>query len=189
MTDIIKYLYRHGRIREQLLGSDRSITIDKLVDIYLLADEYDIPRLRRSTVNKLSALASRQMSCTDTTTMNDFVDCIARICGPDSLQFADNAMRARVMEICQNNSILLLKNKTFVQRYTKGGLFDVGSATAFGVGLGGRLLTSSGIAAGEAGGFPNVKSSPSDYHTADRYVGMVYVLKNVRLIYEIAEDS
>jgi hypothetical protein len=102
--------------------------------------------------------------------MSDLVDCIARVCGPDSLQFADNALKTIVLKICQTYAISLLENKTFLQRYTRGDLFDVGSATAFGVELSGRLLTSKGTAAGDTDGFPNVRLVTKNQYTTDRYV-------------------
>lgn len=144
--------------------------MDKLVDIYLMADKYDIPKLRRSATSKLSLLAHSRLrtSRINATSLDQLVDCIARVCGPDSLQSADTAMKTRVMEICQRNSVALLKNKTFLQRYRRGELFDVGSATAFGMGLGRLVLTSNGARAEEADGFPNVKSVYQ--YTPDRYV-------------------
>lgn len=73
------------------------------------------------------------------------MDCIARVCGPDAVQFADNSMKTMTMELCQENCIALLRNKAFLQRYARGELFDVQSATAFGMDLGARLLVSSGL--------------------------------------------
>ena len=150
--------------------------MNKLVDIYLMADKYDIPILRQSTTRKLSLFAHSNLrtSRANGTSIDPLVDCIARICGPDSLQAADSAMKTRVMEICQRNSIALLKDRTFVQRYRRGELFDVGSATAFGMALGGLLLKSNGNPAEEADGFPNIKSV---YHyTPERYVRKVISL-------------
>ena len=171
LTDTIRYLYRHGRVHDQLQGLDDLFSIDGLIDIYQLADKYDIPILRQSAVNRLPVLAYRVIHIpTNTTHMRDFVDCIARVCGPDSLQFADNTLKTMVLKICQTYAVSLLKRKMFFQRYTRGELFDVGSATAFGVELSGRLLTSKGTAAGDTDGFPNVKLSTMDPCTTDRYV-------------------
>jgi hypothetical protein len=137
-----------------------------MVDIFLLADKYDIPNLRQHTTCRLNDCAYREFQNLDANnpSRDDLVDFVARICGPDSFQCADNAMKTRVMEICQENCISLFQNKTFLRRYTKGELFDVESAAAFGMELGHRLLKSKGIAAKEADGFPKTKLSTKDYH-------------------------
>ncbi|KAI4773342.1 hypothetical protein E4T52_11681 [Aureobasidium sp. EXF-3400] len=171
LTDTIRHLYRHGRVHYQLQGLDNLLSIDRLIDIYQLADKYDIPSLRQSAVYRLPVLAYRVIRIpTITRRMSNFLDCIARVCGPDSVQFADNTLKTIVLKICQTYAISLLEDKAFLQRYKRGELFDVGSATAFGVELSGRLLTSNGTAAGETDRFPNVKLSTMDSCTTDRYM-------------------
>jgi len=143
-----------------------------LLDIYQLADKYDIPALRRSAGDKFFELAYRDLSTLSGTSGSTFVDCIARICGPKSLQFADNTIKNRIMELCQEDCISLLRNKAFLQRYTKGELFDGGTAAAFGMGLGRHLLESKGIFAQEADGFPIIKSMHI-HKQMERFVAIV----------------
>jgi hypothetical protein len=144
VTGIIKYLYGHGRVHDRVRGQDYSLSLDELIDIYQLADKYDIPELRRNAEDTLYSVVfgDFQNLSSNPTDKNNFVDCIARVCGPDSLQFADSSMKTIVLEPCLENCTSLFQNKTFLQRYAKGELFDVESATAFGMEVG-RLLASS----------------------------------------------
>ena len=177
---MIRYLYCHGRFRKRLLVQDRSLTMGELVDVYLLADKYDVPGLRQSASNKFRVMTYNKFRFPSVSAIStvEFVDCIARVCGPDSLQSADGAMRALVIEICQKNSISLLQNNAFVHRYTRGELFDLESATAFGMELGDCLLKSKGYIIGEAG-VPKIESGTKD--AADRYVETSIVLGRPRL--------
>jgi hypothetical protein len=147
LTDTVKYLYRHGLIHDQLHGLGSSVSMDKLIDIYQLADKYDIPGLRHYASGKLyiSVIESFHDSSGNITFRDPFMDCIARLCGPDAVQFADNSIKTMIMELCQENCIPLLQNKAFIQRYARGELFDVQSATVFGTDLGARLLASKGL--------------------------------------------
>jgi hypothetical protein len=157
LTDTIRYLYRHGRLHDQLQDYMALLSIDGLIDIYQLADKYDIPDLRISADAMLYSLASsdfRRLSA-NSASLDSFLDCVARVCGPNSLQFADNTLKTTVLEVCQKNCVPLFQNKLFLKRYTGGEVFDVESAAAFGMGLGSRLLKSNGMAADEADGFPS----------------------------------
>ena len=144
--------------------------MDNLVNIYLLADKYDIPKLRQRAINELSRVANREIPALSRrkASLNDLVDCIARVCGPDALQSADGAMKARVIKICQEHSVALLPDKEFLHRYSSGELFDTESATAFGMKLGGLVLTSKGIEARESDGFPNPNDDSK--YTTNKYV-------------------
>jgi hypothetical protein len=50
-------MYRHGSILDQLQSRDRSVTMDELIDIYQLADKYDIPEIRRNVDSIFCELA------------------------------------------------------------------------------------------------------------------------------------
>jgi hypothetical protein len=170
LTDTIRYLYRHGWVQEQLLGLDALLSIDRLIDIYQLADKYDIPDLRISADARFYSLASSDLQdlSTNTISIDSFLDCVARVCGPNSLQFADNRLKTTVLEVCQENCIPLFQNKPFLQRYTGGELFDVESAAAFGMELGSRLLMANGMPADEADGFPSPDHDWRVFPTTER---------------------
>jgi hypothetical protein len=180
-------MYRHGSILDQLQSRDRSVTMDELIDIYQLADKYDIPEIRRNVDSMFCELAYIHFSGKNASTTFEsyFVNCIARVCGPNSIQLADNTIKNSILQICHEVCIRLFQNNTFRQWYREGELFDVESAATFGMGLGRRLLASNGIAAEESDGFPEIKPPTWVLPTAERYVivsippGMI---KNVRLI-------
>lgn len=99
LTDTVKHLYRHGLIYDQLHGMGFSVSMDKLVDIYQLADKYDIPGLRHYAFDKLysSATSSFYEPSWNITFRDSFMDCIARVCGPDAVQFADSSMKTMII--------------------------------------------------------------------------------------------
>jgi hypothetical protein len=160
-------------VNEVLHGRDISVSLNKLVDIYQLAGKYDIPGLRYNAIVELYGLVSHglQKTSANTTFRNSFVDCVARVCGPDADQSADSMIRTAILDLCQENCLSLFQNKTFLQRYMRGELFDIQSATAFGIHLGARLLTSNGIPAEEAEGLLGTKNR----HRLERYV-MAFIL-------------
>lgn len=77
---MIKYLYRHGRFHYEFHSRERPVGMHDLLDIYQLADKYDIPALRRSAGDKFFELAYRDLSTLSGTSGSTFIDCIARIC-------------------------------------------------------------------------------------------------------------
>ncbi|KAH0384981.1 hypothetical protein KCU92_g3911, partial [Aureobasidium melanogenum] len=156
LTEVLKYLYCHGPTHDHTWSWESSIPMTQCIDLYLLADKYDIPELRRNVDLSFYASASNDLRDLVDKTVSEtvFVDCIARICGPDSPQLADDTLAKTVMDLCQEFSTTLLQNRAFLQRYKKGELFNNETAAAFGMVLAGRLLTSNGIAAKEADGFP-----------------------------------
>jgi hypothetical protein len=164
-------MYRHGRLLDQLDSADQWITIEELVDVYMMADKYDIPKLRHDVNSMLYSLihAVEDLSAS-ATFKNSFIDCIARVCGPDAPQLADNTMKTRIMEICQENCVSLYQNKNFIQRYARGELFDVQSAADFGIGLGARLFTSRGSRHEKADSFLRYSSFMRYHHETDKYV-------------------
>jgi hypothetical protein len=180
-------MYRHGSILDQLQSRDRSVTMDELIDIYQLADKYDIPEIRRSVDNMFCELAYIGLSDINasTTSGSHFVNCVARVCGPNSIQLADNTIKNSILQICHEECVRLFQNNAFLQWYKKGELFDVENAATFGMGLGRRLLASNGIAAEEVYGFPEIKPLAYIPPIAERYVIVLIppgMLKNARLI-------
>ncbi|KAG9520237.1 hypothetical protein KCV07_g4468, partial [Aureobasidium melanogenum] len=153
VTDLVKYLYRHGPIHDHNKGPD-CVTMDQLIDVYLLADKYDVQGLRRTMV-----AAFRDMALADLQTLRQnhafkstFIKHNARICGPASFQLADDTLQALVIHVCQEYSLVLFKNEMFLQQYIKGELFDNKHAAAFGMKLGRDLLESHSITHEEADG-------------------------------------
>jgi hypothetical protein len=168
---MIKYVYRHGRVHDVVQGIDYSVSMDALVDIYQLADKYDIPELRHNVIDELYNFVSTGLQ---ETTAHDtfkvyFMDCIARICGPHAVQFADTTIRTTIVDLCQENCLSLFHNKAFLQRYTRGELFDIESATALGIDLGTRLLTSNGLPTGEAS-MARGSIGKTNHHLTEGYV-------------------
>lgn len=170
LTDTIRYLYRHGWVQEQLLGLDALLSIDRLIDIYQLADKYDIPSLRNSADARLYSMASSDLHNlgANTTSVDSLLDCVARVCGPCSVQFADDRLKTTFIEVCQENCVSLFQDKLFLQRYRGGELFDVESAATFSMELGSRLLMSNGMPAEEADGFPNPDRDTRTFPTTER---------------------
>ncbi|KAH0346794.1 PAP2-domain-containing protein, partial [Aureobasidium melanogenum] len=152
LTDVIKYLYRHGSIYDQVKGSDRTITLHQLINIYLLADKYDIQGLRRATASvfcEMALLDLRKLR-QNHTFKSTFVKHIARICGPSCFQLADDTLQALTIHLCQEYSSSLFKNEMFLQQYMIGELFDSKHAAAFGMRLGKYMLKSQNMSHEEA---------------------------------------
>ncbi|KAG9550106.1 hypothetical protein KCU71_g14134, partial [Aureobasidium melanogenum] len=152
LTDVIKYLYRHGSIYDQVKGSDRTITLHRLINIYLLADKYDIQGLRRATASvfcEMALLDLRKLR-QNHTFKSTFVKHIARICGPSCFQLADDTLQALTIHLCQEYSSSFFKNEMFLQQYMKGELFDSKHAAAFGMRLGKYMLKSQNMSHEEA---------------------------------------
>lgn len=145
--------------------------MDGLIDIYQLADKYDIPGLRADADSTLYLVMSDFPDLSlDNPSNHSFIDCVSRVCGPDAVQSADNTMKTTIIRLCQENCLSLFQNKSFLQRYTRGELFDVESATAFGLILGVRLLKSNNIAAEEADGFLETNSLTKNSRVVERCV-------------------
>jgi hypothetical protein len=159
--------------------------MEELVDVYMMADKYDIPKLRHDVNSMLYSLIHAIEDLSENATFkNSFIDCIARVCGPDAPQLADNTMKTRIMEICQENCVSLYRNENFVQRYARGVLFDAQSAADFGMELGARLLTRRGHSHGRADSFLRYSSFMRNHCEPDRYVissNPLDVLKAARL--------
>ncbi|KAG9642655.1 hypothetical protein KCU64_g12074, partial [Aureobasidium melanogenum] len=141
LTNVIKYLYWHGPIHDYDKDPDR-LSMDQLVDVYLLADKYDIQGLRRRMAAEYYRMASNDLRKLrqNSSYRSIFVEHIARICGPSCFQLADDTLQVLVRHLYQLNISLLFKNEIFLQHYIKGELFDKEHAAAFGIQLGKSLL-------------------------------------------------
>lgn len=120
------------------------MTLQQLIDVYLLADKYDIHGLRRTIAkafNEMALVDLRELR-QNNTFKSTFVKHIARICGPFCFQLADDTLQALVVYLCAAFSSTLFKDETFLQRYMKGELFNSKHAAAFGAKLGKDLLKS-----------------------------------------------
>lgn len=113
------------------------MTLQQLVEIYLLADKYDIHGLRRTIAavfNEVALVDLRKLR-QNRTFKSTFVKHIARICGPSCFQLADDTLQSLVVYLCQAFSPTLFKNEPFLEQYMKGELFDSKYAAAFGAKL------------------------------------------------------
>lgn len=152
LIDVIKYLYRYGTIYDQVKGPDRTINLHQLINIYLLADKYDIHGLRRAIASvfcEMALLDLRKLR-QNYTFKSTFVKHIARICGPSCFQLADDTLQSMTIYLCQEHSSSLFKNEMFLQQYMKGELFDSKHAAAFGMKLGKYMLKSQNMTHEEA---------------------------------------
>lgn len=139
---MIKYLYQHGSIYDQVKRPVRTVALQKLIDIYLLADKYDIQGLRRRTAaafNEMALIDLRNLRQKHTF-KSTFVEHIARICKPSCFQLADDTLQALVMHLCQAYSSPLFSNEEFLKQYMKGEMFDSKRAAEFGAKLGKDLF-------------------------------------------------
>ncbi|KAG9997431.1 hypothetical protein KCU78_g16957, partial [Aureobasidium melanogenum] len=162
LTDVIKYLYRRGPVHDEV--SAFFFPVNVLVDIYLLADKYDIPKLRCKTALAFGKAVNRKLNpVLDPHFMEIFVDCIVKLCGPSSLELADHKLQNMITILCQQHYRLLLRDTMFLEKYKKGELFDNKNGAAFGLGLGQRLLYSEGIIPNKFVRFQRLTSIPWTY--------------------------
>ncbi|THX25848.1 hypothetical protein D6C77_01550 [Aureobasidium pullulans] len=139
---ILQYLYCHGTAYAYFLDSKNSatpISMEQLVNLYELADKYDIVWLR----NRIDLAFCKSGSLDlleDSGQHSAFVDCIAKVCGPHSHQAADRALQRTVMRLCQQNCQTLFRDQKFLKLYSEGKLFDAEQATKLGMFLGKQLF-------------------------------------------------
>lgn len=165
---MIKYLYRRGPVHDEV--SAFFFPLNGLVDIYLLADKYDIPKLRCKIALAFGKAVNRKLNpVSDPHFMEIFVDCIVKLCGPSSLELADHKLQNMITILCQQHYRLLLRDTVFLERYKKGELFDNKNGAAFGLGLGQRLLYSEGIIPEQIREIPKAYVDPMDLNAGERF--------------------
>ncbi|THV63934.1 hypothetical protein D6D27_10556 [Aureobasidium pullulans] len=142
---ILQYLYCHGTAYAYFLDPKNSatpISMEQLVNLYELADKYDIVGLRKRIDLAFYKSGSLDLRALDANPgqHSAFVDCIAKVCGPHSHQAADRTLQCTVTRLCQENCQTLFLNQKFLQLYSEEKLFDAEQATKLGMLLGKRLL-------------------------------------------------
>lgn len=103
-------------------------SLSSLVDMFTLADKYDLLQLRRKISYSFEAKLSHDYS----RNADEFVrTIIARVCGPTAIQSADKNLQRSVFKHCKMHFVDLLQDRRFIERYMEGTLFDRGFAQAF----------------------------------------------------------
>jgi hypothetical protein len=141
IREMIQSMYfRNDTLSYSVFPPDtRSLTL--LVDMFVLADKYDLPHLRRKTSYVFKAKLSHDYS----RNADEFIrSIIPRVCGPDAIQFADKDLQRSTLEHCKLHFADLLQDERFVEQYTEGTLFDSEFALAFNLHVGKSALESKG---------------------------------------------
>lgn len=88
---------------------DKSSTADDmlfLVDVFAIADKYDVPRLRKSVTIHFAELAKKK----DFTRTNAFVECIKSAC---ENAWADKSLERVILGICHEKLASVFQNQSF----------------------------------------------------------------------------
>lgn len=156
---MIRSMYvRDDALRYSVMHQDER-SLASPVDMFILADKYDLPQLRR----KLSYTFEAKLNDHYSGHEDEFVRIIiASVCGPAAIQFADKALQRSVSKHCNLHFADLLQDSRFVEQYTEGTLFDSEFALAFNLHVGKSALESKGIVATLVEDFePRLVQSPT----------------------------
>ncbi|CAD0098130.1 unnamed protein product [Aureobasidium mustum] len=128
IREMIRSMYvRDDALRYSVMHQDER-SLASLVDMFILADKYDLPQLRR----KLSYTFEAKLDDHYSSHEDEFIrTIIARVCGPAAIQFADKALQRSVSKHCKMHYADLLQHSRFVDQYTEGTLFNSEFALAF----------------------------------------------------------
>jgi hypothetical protein len=141
IREMIQSMYfRNDKLSYSVFPRDtRSLAL--LVDMFVLADKYDLPHLRRKTSYVFKAKLSHDYS----RNADEFIrTIIPRVCGPTAIQFADRDLQRSILEHCKLHFADLLQDERFVEQYTEETLFDREFALAFNLHVGKSALESKG---------------------------------------------
>lgn len=101
---MIRYMYdfRYDEDFGEEMESDTHPFLDTSslnahLDVFIVADKYDVPSLRHKVVPKFAGLMEISWNT------EDFVASMQRLCGPDAVQLADNSLQAVAAEFFANN--------------------------------------------------------------------------------------
>ncbi|THX51871.1 hypothetical protein D6D06_07103 [Aureobasidium pullulans] len=135
LTWVLQYIYRHGTLHDyfsNMKTSNPQMSMKQLIDLFELADKYDIEMLREYIDRAFYRLATHHLDAfrANSKHQNTFYECIARTCGPGALQAADNRLQSTVIQLCCEYCRPLLRDWRFLQLYNKGELSDEKQAIA-----------------------------------------------------------
>lgn len=144
--EMIREMIRSMYVRDDTLSysvlppDERSLST--LVDLFTLADKYDLPQLRQ----KISYAFKAKLSHDYSRNADEFVQTIiARVCGPTAIQPADKNLQRLVLEHCKMHFVDLLQDRRFLEQYAGGTLFDSKFALAYSLHLGKSTLESKSV--------------------------------------------
>jgi hypothetical protein len=95
------------------------------IDVFMLADKYDCPSLRKAAVSKFRRIADEfdsHWQFEEDPAM--LINAIATICGPDAQQTADRSLRYETLKFCATNYIRIFTYREFQERVRDESLFD-----------------------------------------------------------------
>ncbi|CAD0088111.1 unnamed protein product, partial [Aureobasidium vineae] len=137
LTSVIRYLYCCGPIHDNV----PNFSLDRLSEFYLIADKYDISKLRCEVAEFFHMEAITGVEAYQGTDfMKTFVGCVVKFCGSFSFQLADTTLQHVIIDVCMQQYMEVFRDKVFLKLYKNGELFDLKNAAAFGLFLGKRLL-------------------------------------------------
>ncbi|TIA56741.1 hypothetical protein D6C76_10773, partial [Aureobasidium pullulans] len=104
LTWILQYIYRHGTLHNyfsNLKTSNPRMSMEQLIDLFELADKYDVEVLREYIDRAFYRLATHHLDAfrANSKHQNTLYECIARTCGPGALQAADNRLQSTVIHL------------------------------------------------------------------------------------------
>ncbi|KAG9667784.1 hypothetical protein KCU99_g739, partial [Aureobasidium melanogenum] len=96
------------------------------IDVFMLADKYDCPSLRRAAASNFHDAADKALDIGMPTFL---MKTIPAICGPDACQTADLSLRDTLLSFCATHYARLFRFDIFRDALRDGKLFDVDATT------------------------------------------------------------
>ncbi|KAI5248028.1 hypothetical protein E4T42_05823 [Aureobasidium subglaciale] len=91
------------------------------IAVFTTADKYDCPGLREKAVDRFGQMADTELKAGK---LDRFIALISKICGSDSPQMADHALRDKVAELCLTHFNVLISSDLFARTMVQGYIFD-----------------------------------------------------------------
>lgn len=129
---MIKFMYGGRLIPYRRLNGES--TIEAMVDMFILADKYDVEGLRACVRNDFTRAMDLAFSALgkNISHQHHFITSIVpMICGPSALQLADKTLRQAILKLCKVHWTTLLLDADFCALYVTGQLFDSDHASEF----------------------------------------------------------
>ncbi|KAG9698952.1 hypothetical protein KCU95_g1825, partial [Aureobasidium melanogenum] len=122
---MIKFMYGGRYIDYSRLPGGN--IVEAMVDMFVLADKYDVESLRVSVCNHFTRAMDIAFSNVgkNLTYQHCFItSIIPRICGPSALQLADKTLQQSILDLCKEHWTTLHRDPDFCTLYGTGQLFD-----------------------------------------------------------------
>ncbi|KAK6003018.1 hypothetical protein QM012_000863 [Aureobasidium pullulans] len=129
---MIRFMYGGRAIPYYRLCDDN--VIEAMVEMFILADKYDVEGLRAAVCNDFTRKVDLAFSdlVKNISQQNYFITSVVpKMCGPSALPLADKLLQQSIFKLCKMHWASLLLNVDFCALYMTGQLFDSDHTSEF----------------------------------------------------------